>query len=572
MARFIPDLPADQISHDSERLVYEALQGLPDGYLVLHSYPWLRPDRDLEGKPLREGEADFVILHRDRGLLVLEVKGGEPRLDGRSWWRGGKRMRDPFVQAQRNLHALLDAVEERTRGRLTREAFVFGHAVVFPHAAYQGDLPANARREVFFDMRDLADLPARIERAYRAYTGRPRPLSKAQLGQLRDVLLPKLRVVRCVGPDLERAEAQLIQLTELQQRTLAGLFANRRVLVEGVAGSGKTLLALERAVTLAEEGARVQLLCYNRQLAEWLGDRLAQEPRLDAAAGEVRVGHFHGLALDLARQAGVEVEPPQRRSRTFWEHDAASILDHAVGLLRGTEHDPTVDALVIDEAQDFAAEWWLALEELLSEPQTGTMYVFIDLAQGLREGSGEPPVELPTRFRLSTNCRNTQRIALPGALVAHQHIDLLPGAPVGERVRLVRATSPADQPRHVEETVAALLDRAGLTPGQVVLIGPAAWEHGSLVGVARIAGVPLVTDARDWRAGKGLLCTTARSFKGLESDAAVVYDLDGLGGLFTTSDLYVAWTRAKHLLTLICHGDTARAAVEAALSQAGSPS
>jgi hypothetical protein len=118
MARFIPEVALEDIVHDSERLVYEALRGLPMGFVVLHSFPWLRPTRDLAGEPLREGEADFVILHPDRGLLVLEVKGGRPELSGRTWSRGGKDLRDPFDQARKSRYALLDAVRERTRKRV----------------------------------------------------------------------------------------------------------------------------------------------------------------------------------------------------------------------------------------------------------------------------------------------------------------------------------------------------------------------------------------------------------------------------------------------------------------------
>ncbi len=566
MARFIPDVRPEQIAHDSERLVYEALRGLPDGYLVLHSYPWLRPDRDLVGAPLREGEADFVILHRERGLLVIEVKGGAPTLDGRTWRRGGHEIRDPFEQARRNLHALLDAMEDRTRGRLTRTDLVFGYAVVFPHAAYAGPLPQNADPAVFLDARDLAELPARIERAYAAWRGRPRTLSKEQLGLLRDALLPRLRIIRCVGPDLERAEALLLQLTQDQQATLRGLFVNKRVLVEGVAGSGKTLLAMELATSLAERGQRVQVLCYNRHLADWLDERAAAEPRLGRAQGEVRIDTFHGLALSLASRASVEVEPPARRDAAFWEHEAAGILDHAVGELRGTDQDPTVDALIIDEAQDFAEEWWLALEELLVSAEEGTLYAFIDLAQRLRPGGGPPPVELPTRFRLTTNCRNTRRIAAPSAAVVDEQIDLLPGAPLGARVRLVRAASRNDQLGHVRALLTELLGEGGLRPDQIALIGPAAKEHGSLAEVERLAGAALVTEAKRWREGEGVLCTTARAFKGLEADAVIVYDLDHFGGLFTARDLYVAWTRAKHMLTFVCHGDDARGLIERALA------
>jgi hypothetical protein len=82
--------------------------------------------------------------------------------------------------------------------------------------------------------------------------------------------------------------------------------------------------------------------------------------------------------------------------------------------------------------------------------------------------------------------------------------------------------------------------------------------------------VPLVTSTLTWRAGGGVLVTTARSFKGLEADVVVLYDLGGFSPLFKREDLYVSSTRAKALLVAIVHGEqckeviaVARAASEA---------
>jgi DNA helicase IV len=52
--------------------------------------------------------------------------------------------------------------------------------------------------------------------------------------------------------------------------------------------------------------------------------------------------------------------------------------------------------------------------------------------------------------------------------------------------------------------------------------------------------------AVDWRRGAGVLVTTARTFKGLEADVVIAYGLAAFGALFTPTDLYVAWTRARH--------------------------
>ena len=81
MARFIPDVVVGDIAHDSERVVYEGLRGLPAGFVVLHSFPWLRPTRDLAGEPLREGR-DFTEADADPAPLVGIV---DEQLARRAW-------------------------------------------------------------------------------------------------------------------------------------------------------------------------------------------------------------------------------------------------------------------------------------------------------------------------------------------------------------------------------------------------------------------------------------------------------------------------------------------------------
>ena len=68
------------------------------------------PARDDIGAPAREGEADFLVLHRQYGLLIIEVKGGEITLKGRTWYRhvtaSLKEIKDPVRQARRTLWAM----------------------------------------------------------------------------------------------------------------------------------------------------------------------------------------------------------------------------------------------------------------------------------------------------------------------------------------------------------------------------------------------------------------------------------------------------------------------------------
>ena len=154
MAKLIPNINVDDITEDSERLVAKALvESLPDNCIVYHSFPWLRPDRnDRSGAvTLAEGETDFLILHPDFGIMVLEVKGGEIRYspETREWVRrvgldGVKVITDPFEQARRNTHYIIDRIKEAAFPRETNVPFAYGYAAVFPLQRWSNLCPTTA--------------------------------------------------------------------------------------------------------------------------------------------------------------------------------------------------------------------------------------------------------------------------------------------------------------------------------------------------------------------------------------------------------------------------------------------
>lgn len=576
MARMIPPENPDNIPHPSEQLVYKALAALPAQYVVMHSYPWLRPKRNLQSEPLRQGEADFVILHPAKGMLVVEVKGGEDiRLEQTRWWRGHDELKDPFAQADRNRWALVDAISDRTGKKLNKHTFTHGHIVCFPHYIYQGDLPHDSDPRIILDGRDLGDVEGRIEDAFRAWGGPGGPPTASDFAQLINALTPKLRLLRCVGADITSERTRLIQLSEDQRAMLRGLMENPRVLIEGGAGSGKTLLALEFAVSMAEQGKRTLFLCFNRELAIWLNEQIEAEPRLRTAHGSLEIDNFHRYARKVATKAGVPFDVPDddEQAAEFWNDTAPLRLEQAISVLKQAGSNPNYDAVIVDEGQDFFEEWWLTVESLCADPVHGNLYVFEDLHQSFRGVTKAPPVSLPTKFPLNTNCRNTKSIARSAAEIIHEPCAVLPGAPEGEPPALHKAPGPNAQAGLVLAALRRVLE-GDVAASQVALIGPRNKNRGALAEVGDVivktkAGDKrhhLVTDAAKWRRGEGVLVTTSRSFKGLEADVVILYDLQGFGTGFSTADLYVAWTRAKHRLIAVCHGTQAREAIESALA------
>lgn len=553
MAMMCPQVDPSTILHDSERIVYEKLaEALPDDYVVIHSYPWLRPNRD---QVLREGEADFVILHPQRGMLVLEVKGGNIFYENHAWYRlfdGRHRsaITNPFDQARRNMHALNETITGRSDGDLERWDYVHGYAVVFPHHKYQGNLPADVDSAILLDHCHLDHTREAIEHAYEAWTQRPRPLSRQAWNALLAAILPQFKLLRSYVADLEASELRIHNLTEEQVRLFHGLNGARRAFLRGVAGSGKTLMALDRALTLARQGRRTLLLCYNTHLADWL----EPQARMSLAAGEqLHVASFHRLARGLIKQAKLEFHVPDdaKGQEAFWRDEVTDLLEHAITLLMD-ECEVMYDAIVLDEGQDFHAKWWECVNySLLKEADRGFLFAFADPCQSLWDWSmPEPPVHFDVSLELQTNCRNTRRIARTSARLLPTDAGILDCAPEGQPLQVGSFRNLESAGRALMQTLEKLLREHGLRPGQITLIGPRSLQNACnpLAGLSAIEGIPLTDLPSTWREGNALLVTTARAFKGLESEVVVIYDLDQLSETFSRRDLYVACTRARSLL------------------------
>lgn len=61
---------------------------------------------------------------------------------------------------------------------------------------------------------------------------------------------------------------KLLQVTQEQYEILADLELNTRVMIEGPAGTGKTVLAQEFGKRLIKQGKSVLLLFYNKAIAK----------------------------------------------------------------------------------------------------------------------------------------------------------------------------------------------------------------------------------------------------------------------------------------------------------------
>lgn len=566
MAQFIPSINPETMEFGSEADFAQAMQKqLGEGFLVMHSLPWVFPARDDIDAPSREGEADFLLLHRQFGLLIIEVKGGEITLKGRTWYRhvkaGLKEIKDPVRQARRSLWALKKRIE-LVCGKAVADQTIISVAVAFPHCLFKDNPPTDLPADAILTMDDLAQVESAILRAYKAGGGGKRELTPQEFDAVRRALAPEFRVYEPLRVSVDAAGETLARLTRQQLQVLRGFDANARAIIEGVAGSGKTLLAMQRARSLATTHEAVLFTCFNAELAKWIREEMAND--LAENGGNITVQNFHRLASDLCKAAEVDFTVNQQDAARWWDEKAPDLLAEAALDLYGG--DPPFDAMIVDEAQDFSPSWWDALEYLCN--RKSVVWAFLDKAQSLRRDPVDPPLEGAFRFALDVNCRNTRRIvacANAATNVASAPFEL---APLGRPPKVIVPQTPIAISGLVQQEVRSLLKDHRLEARQIAILGPASKAKGPLATVSAIDGVPLIDDASQWRYGKGILCSTARSFKGLEADVVILCDFSGLGSLFTVSDLYVSLTRARSHLIIIAHDRAAKETLDVALAAA----
>jgi hypothetical protein len=554
LARLIPKIEIQDISVKSERDVAKYLVDLlPNDCIIYHSYPWLRADRNDKGNTtLKEGETDFVVIIPSHGMLILEVKGGEIQYDNenRQWNRvlsGGrlKEIQDPFEQARRNTHFLENEIKKKGYNGASNLPFGYGYAALFPDCEYSGDTPAGGTPSIVLSASDLPYIDKRIKSALTQWVRRdqPIPLSREDKIKIQRSISPSFNLLPILFRKIEDQEEKLFRLTNDQKMLIEFLGQTQRACINGVAGSGKTMLAQAQAEKFADAGMKTLLVCYNKTLAKWLRDNISSD-----YAEIIKVTHFHGLCHDLCRKAGISFNPPFNNENEFWQEEVPELLIEAIDLI-----DDRFDAVIVDEGQDFHSDWWMPLELINSNGDEGVMYVFFDPNQNLYIDQDSSLPALGTPLTLPVNCRNTQLIAGLCSNIIDKDIPTKPDAPIGDAPEVIQLDNRYEVQKRVERYIDDWINQGKLKPNQVAILCPYKLSNSSLSSINKVRGIEVTDDIYRWKENKGVLFSTVKGFKGLEADAILLIDIPLVNeaSLFKQADYYVACSRAKHLLVVL---------------------
>lgn len=532
----------------SEREVLGCLRTLPP-----EAHLFVRVQM-LDATTNRDREIDFLMIHPDLGLVIIEVKGRgvEPR--GDHWIR-------------RNAAGQEEPLEESPGTQLTAQqyallTFLKGAGLPFvPQITRVLALPNLDLREG----QDLGpDLPAcRIltreklrhpfEAIRQAVSGgaswsawqntpdaRNYQVRPELMLQLKQALLPEL-LPNATLTEVLAAEGRVQDFTSASLlEHLARNFSRGRFHLQGGPGSGKSLLGRMVTRIWASEGRKVLVVAFNKALTH------ATQCALAELGDQVDVTTFHDLAVNLLRDA--HRLPECQDQGSFFNTEVPQALKT---LMEDAQAGPAPqwDALVVDEAQDLEPEWVSSLLGLLRHPQKAPVLLMEDPAQSLfrtgRHGLGQP-WSLDLSLRQHPSIRRAACQAFPGC--GWEAPDT---GTTDDGALCIQRSRPGTWKRELAEHLASLA-RKGIQPHQVMVLAPHRPGTLGLEDGQSLGPWALNTQVDWWEDEKAdqVRMGTVQAFKGLEADV-VIY----LAPAYHHPDgqrlAYTAYSRARHRLIVL---------------------
>ena len=496
--------------------------GLSDAWFI-----FTRQDLWTKERPY---EIDVLLMHEKYGFLAMEVKGGPIRIEKGEWYRGDEHFTvSPIRQVQDAAYELRDCLSEES---LQLEHVQIAHAVVFPDVLkLVGKLPPSCTEDMIF----LNPVTENIERLVINCMNKSKKriyLSSQKIEEFYRVALPTVNFVW--DPEAQRRYSHdaITRISDEQIRALRSLDINDRVLVSGVAGSGKTRLALLWAHQSARAGRNTLLSCYNDPLGRYLQSVSSPYETLTVGPFLRTVSQFPGIPLLE------EPEDPKARDH-FWN---VEMINHLYEY--ADQSEVKFDTIVLDERQDFNDEWMEIIEKLLVDENSKILCVADPNHDLYDRGFFMPEGGSPWALaELRINCRNTREIAefvrnFGGGIPAS-------ASPEGDPVKIITVKDEAEFIESVITAVRRAYVAQGSNAAEVVVITGTAAERNLFYN---LQSAEFKFCKWEDRSEMLVACETVKRAKGIEASHVILATLDE--GI-RDNELYVGASRSRTDLVII---------------------
>lgn len=545
MVRMIPNFISDSVKSNAEKKLFKMFSetATTGNICILHSLGLADHLNNVFG------EVDYVVLCQ-QGVLCIEVKGGEVSRTGGVWSftnRYGKtdtKPEGPFEQAQGNMHSLRNVIKKYFGGDSKYASVQFACCVIMPDCSFDYKGP-DIIPEILFDNSFEWDLEKIINHSFRYWRGicetqhhfTGSQLSSKGVDNLAGALRADFRFCPSLRQIFDQTNEQLNILTEEQYDVLDEQADNDRLLVSGVAGTGKTLLALEQCRRGYYTGRKMLYLCYNNNIERYVQSVIKKENMdLDAFT-------LHALMMKCCGD-----EPSDSLPKDYFDQLIPRFLQ--------TELSEVYDCIVVDEGQDLLrSDYMDCLDKLvLGGLREGKWAIYYDPNQNVynRECDITKAIQflkpLAACRSLTLNCRNAEEIgkvniALTGIDQARRFRSQ------GGVVEWLEYSSREEE----RAKLFALLDelKADCVENKdIVLLSPwsVADTRNCLYGYEKLPNGKLKVK-NIWFAGsKDYRLSSINTFKGLEADVIIMLDVDSYYDEKRRLQNYVAASRASAAL------------------------
>ena len=505
MARIIPNDTKEFHNSYGEKLIYEALKNLSNEYIVFYSLNWNRKQK----REILWGESDFTIFHPKKGIVVIEVKSGSIKLVEGQWEQqniknGYKiKIKDPMIQAERSKYTFLDLLRSDQRYKNYKIECAVWLTMVESYKQL-GNLPPAYKEGNLLIKKDIEEIEKSILRIFDYYELKEQSIySKEDEKFVIRTLSPEFNIVPNISNIIEEAEYNFNRMTFEQSKLIDYLDCQRVASIQGGAGTGKTLLAIEKIKKLLEneetKNEKVLFLCFNEFLYNYLN--LKYKSELTNAT-------FFSIDKLVKKHYKIKNEYATEEEKLNFLYNYST-------------YNWDYKHIIIDEGQDFTKDEIDALY-FIAELEGGCFYLFYDKNQIVNRGEKlffEDNLEC--RLILTTNCRNTKNIAISSNKILNIEKYKLNESIKGEKPILYISYNIESIKKIIEEEITKYKNEQ-ISLERIVILTVKTEKKSILSNIKKIGIYNLCDNLEK----KGILFTTARKYKGLESDVVIVIDID----------------------------------------------
>lgn len=527
MARMIPPEFNETNNSVAERKLYYTLnKSFNDDWIIFHSYT-------IEGRNkqnhLIDAEIDFLLLNKDFGIIIIEVKGGQIKCSDGVWYQNSIAIKDPYWQAVKNKNILKSYLKQQFHAD---PPIAIAHAVFFIDDYDFDEKGVGLHKYITLTGQNINFLYDSIVSIMKAQKKPEYSIDLRMFRAIEKSLMPIFEYGSSIQDRFSQEKKCVFSLTEQQCELLIFISEHKKALIKGCAGSGKTVMAVKKAKELASNGKQVIFLCYNLMLADNLASELSTFPNIRAIT-------YNDFCVDELKKAGSAIEP-------YGDYEKFYKIILPTEFLKLLSSRPLkFDAVIVDEGQDFREDYWIAINDLVKDE--GYFYIFYDPDQNIFQSELKLP-DLGIPFLLNKNCRNTKKIFKALKPLASMEIRIDEESPDGSDIIDLEFNDATELCRKLSQILHSLITDQGLKESQIAILGNHRLDHTSIGQNFKIGKYSIIENGIGEK--NAIQYFTCMKFKGLEKDVIILLDYND-ERWSNPATRYTGISRAKHLLYIL---------------------